>query len=162
MDSPSESFSILQNYLRDLIKRFLQMSGRPNVKMIWGTNFPRNTLICKSIWFCERRTWNAAESPVCDVSRQLNVLHQAASCSNCYDIRDIAMHVSTQYTTHKVAENSSTAHHRFRPSWRSSGRHSPQVSVNCTFYLNPNWTDFDRYTHLQINLVLRETHLERS
>ncbi|KAG5446305.1 hypothetical protein CSKR_113497 [Clonorchis sinensis] len=24
---------------------------------------------------------------------QLNVLHQAASCSSCYDIRDIAIHV---------------------------------------------------------------------
>ncbi|KAG5454383.1 hypothetical protein CSKR_107236 [Clonorchis sinensis] len=42
--------------------------------------------------FCERLTWNPAESPVCDVSRQLNVLHQAASCSSCYDIRDIAIH----------------------------------------------------------------------
>ncbi|KAG5448286.1 hypothetical protein CSKR_110463, partial [Clonorchis sinensis] len=45
--------------------------------------------------FCERLTWNPAESPVCDVFRQLNVLHQAASCSSCYDIRDIAIHVST-------------------------------------------------------------------
>ncbi|KAG5454300.1 hypothetical protein CSKR_113993 [Clonorchis sinensis] len=42
--------------------------------------------------FCERLTWNPVESPVCDVFRQLNVLHQAASCSSCYDIRDI--HVS--------------------------------------------------------------------
>ncbi|KAG5455102.1 hypothetical protein CSKR_107360, partial [Clonorchis sinensis] len=57
--------------------------------------------------FCERLTWNPAESLVCDVSRQLNVLHQVASCSSCYDIRDIAIH---------VAENSSTAHDRFRPS----------------------------------------------
>ncbi|KAG5445461.1 hypothetical protein CSKR_103727 [Clonorchis sinensis] len=52
----------------------------------------RNTLICKSIWFCERLTWNPAESLACDVLRQLNVLHQAASCSSCYDIRDIAIH----------------------------------------------------------------------
>ncbi|KAG5441520.1 hypothetical protein CSKR_109765 [Clonorchis sinensis] len=35
-----------------------------------------------------------AKSPVCDVSRQLNVLHQAASCSSCYDIRDIAIHAA--------------------------------------------------------------------
>ncbi|KAG5441014.1 Ras-specific guanine nucleotide-releasing factor 2 [Clonorchis sinensis] len=42
-----------------------------------------------------RLTWNPAESPVCDVFRQLNVLHQAASCSSCYDIRDIAIHVYT-------------------------------------------------------------------
>ncbi|KAG5443473.1 hypothetical protein CSKR_101031 [Clonorchis sinensis] len=103
-----------------------------------------NTLICKSIWFCERLTWNPAESPVFDVSRQLNVLHQAASCSSCYDIRDIAIH---------VAENSSTAHDRFRPSWGSSGRRSPRVSVNLMFYLNPNCTVFEKYTHLHINLV---------
>ncbi|KAG5454945.1 hypothetical protein CSKR_105882 [Clonorchis sinensis] len=56
-------------------------------------------------------------------------------------------------TTHKVAENSSTAHDRLRPPWGSSGRHSPRVFVNLMFYLNPNWTDFDKYTHLQINLV---------
>ncbi|KAG5442000.1 hypothetical protein CSKR_106961 [Clonorchis sinensis] len=37
--------------------------------------------------FCEKLTWNPAESPVCDVFRQLNVLHQAASCSSCYDIQ---------------------------------------------------------------------------
>ncbi|KAG5452274.1 hypothetical protein CSKR_106699 [Clonorchis sinensis] len=94
--------------------------------------------------FCERLTWNPAESPVCDVFRQLNVLHQAASCSSCYDIRDIVIH---------VAENSSTAHDRFRPSWGSSGRRSPRVSVNLMFYLNPNWTVFEKYTHLHINLV---------
>ncbi|KAG5442536.1 hypothetical protein CSKR_108731, partial [Clonorchis sinensis] len=98
--------------------------------------------------FCERLTWNPAESPVCDVFRQLNVLHQAASCSSCYDIRDIAIH---------VAENSSTAHDRFRPSWGSSGRRSPRVSINLMFYLNPNSTDFDKHTHLQINMVLRAT-----
>ncbi|KAG5455058.1 hypothetical protein CSKR_109924 [Clonorchis sinensis] len=52
-----------------------------------------------------------------------------------------------------VAENSSTAHDRFRPSWSSSGRRSPRVSVNLMFYLNPDWTDFEKYTHLQINLA---------
>ncbi|KAG5444300.1 hypothetical protein CSKR_105015, partial [Clonorchis sinensis] len=72
-----------------------------NEKFIWIPDespvknkmiFSRITLICKSVWFCERLTWNPAESPVFDVSRQLNVLHQAASCSSCYDIRDIAIH----------------------------------------------------------------------
>ncbi|KAG5453365.1 hypothetical protein CSKR_109378, partial [Clonorchis sinensis] len=58
-----------------------------------------------------------------------------------------------QETTHKVAENSLTAHDRFRPSWGSSGRRNPRVSVNNMFYLNPNWTDFDKYTHLQTNLI---------
>ncbi|KER24667.1 hypothetical protein T265_07715 [Opisthorchis viverrini] len=52
--------------------------------------------------------------------RQLNVLHQAASCVSCYDIRNIAIHVYSYCTTHEVAENSSTAHDdRFRPSWGS-------------------------------------------
>ncbi|KER22257.1 hypothetical protein T265_09619 [Opisthorchis viverrini] len=41
-------------------------------------------------------------------------------------------------TTHEVAENSSTAHDRFRPSWGSSVRRSPLVSINIMFYLNPN------------------------
>ncbi|KAG5440988.1 hypothetical protein CSKR_109694 [Clonorchis sinensis] len=105
-----------------------------------------------------------------DKVRQPNVLHQAASYLSCYDIRDIAIHrpphVSvgaifeiSQYifikeTTHKVAENSSTAHDRFRTSWGSSGRRSPRVSVNLMFYLNPNWTVFEKYTYLQIDLVL--------
>ncbi|KAG5452639.1 hypothetical protein CSKR_113653 [Clonorchis sinensis] len=43
----------------------------------------------------QRLTWNPAESPVCDVSRQLNVLHQAASCFSCYDIRDTTTHVTS-------------------------------------------------------------------
>ncbi|KAG5451769.1 hypothetical protein CSKR_109198 [Clonorchis sinensis] len=89
-------------------------------------------------------TWNPAESLVCDVSGQLNVTHQVASCFSCYDNRDIAI---------DVAENSSTAHDRFRPSWGPSGRRSPRGSVKLMFYSNPNRTDFDKYTHLQINLV---------
>ncbi|KER33578.1 hypothetical protein T265_00676 [Opisthorchis viverrini] len=47
-------------------------------------------------------------------------------------------------TTHKVAENSSKAHDRFRPSWGSSGRRSPRVSVNLMIYLNPNCTVFEK------------------
>ncbi|KAG5445486.1 hypothetical protein CSKR_100975 [Clonorchis sinensis] len=56
-------------------------------------------------------------------------------------------------TTHKVAENSWTEHDRFRSSWGPSGGRRPGGSVNIMFYLNPNWTDCDKYTHLQINLV---------
>ncbi|KER29911.1 hypothetical protein T265_13291, partial [Opisthorchis viverrini] len=63
------------------------------------------------------------------------VPHQVASCFSCYDIRDIAIHVSSQCTTHKVAENPSTAHDRFRPSSGSSGRRSLRASVNLMFYL---------------------------
>ncbi|KER23154.1 hypothetical protein T265_08887 [Opisthorchis viverrini] len=39
-----------------------------------------------------------------------------------------------------VAESPSTAHDRFRPSWGSSDRRSPRVSVNLMFYLKPNCT----------------------
>ncbi|KAG5442308.1 hypothetical protein CSKR_109876 [Clonorchis sinensis] len=63
-------------------------------------------------------------------------------------------HVATQYTTRKVAEKSSTAHDRFRPSWGSSGGHSPRVSVKLMFYLNTNCTKLAKYTHLQTNLIL--------
>ncbi|KER20673.1 LOW QUALITY PROTEIN: hypothetical protein T265_15260 [Opisthorchis viverrini] len=50
------------------------------------------TLICKLMWFLfERLTWNPAESLGCDVSRQMNALHQATSCFSHYDIRDIAI-----------------------------------------------------------------------
>ncbi|GAA56224.1 hypothetical protein CLF_110309, partial [Clonorchis sinensis] len=63
---------------------------------------------------------------------------------NCYEL-------PCEHTTHQVAENSSTAHDRFRPSASgSSGRRSSRVSVNLMFYLNPTCTDFDKYTHLQI------------
>ncbi|KAG5455082.1 hypothetical protein CSKR_113637 [Clonorchis sinensis] len=65
-------------------------------------------------------------------------------------------------TRGSVVENSSTAHYRFRFSWGSSGRRSPRVSVNLMFYLKPNCTKLAKYTHLQTNLVLRETHLEPS
>ncbi|KER28417.1 hypothetical protein T265_04730 [Opisthorchis viverrini] len=46
----------------------------------------------------------------------------------------------SQRTAHKVAENFSTAHDQFRPSWGSSGKRSPRVSVNFMFYLKPNCT----------------------
>ncbi|KER21524.1 hypothetical protein T265_10170 [Opisthorchis viverrini] len=66
----------------------------------------------------------------------------------------------TRETTHKVAENSSTAHDRLRPSWGSSGRRNPRVFVNLMSYLNPNWTVFEKYTHLQINLVFTRDSTE--
>ncbi|KAG5452188.1 hypothetical protein CSKR_104288 [Clonorchis sinensis] len=50
-------------------------------------------------------------------------------------------------TTHKGVENSSTAHDRLLPSWDSSGRRNPRVSVNLVFYLNPNCTKLAKYTH---------------
>ncbi|KAG5443922.1 hypothetical protein CSKR_100827 [Clonorchis sinensis] len=40
---------------------------------------------------------------------------------------------------------------------RNAGRRSLRVSVNLMFYVNPNWTDFEKYTHLQINLEPSKT-----
>ncbi|KER27030.1 LOW QUALITY PROTEIN: hypothetical protein T265_13891 [Opisthorchis viverrini] len=57
--------------------------------------------------------------------------------------------ISLQCTTHKVAENSSTSH---GPSWGSSDRCSPRVSFNLMFYLIPNCSKPEKYTHVQTNL----------
>ncbi|KAG5454039.1 hypothetical protein CSKR_102045 [Clonorchis sinensis] len=65
-------------------------------------------------------------------------------------------HITTAFSIYSqkikfiVAENPSTAHDRFRPSWGSSGRRSPRVPVNLMFYLNPNWTVF-RELHSSAN-----------
>ncbi|KER21998.1 hypothetical protein T265_14956, partial [Opisthorchis viverrini] len=56
-------------------------------------------------------------------------------------------------TTHKFAEKSSAALSHLRPSWGSSERRSPRVSVSLMFYLNPNRTVFEKYTNLQVNSV---------
>ncbi|KAG5452869.1 hypothetical protein CSKR_107412, partial [Clonorchis sinensis] len=59
------------------------------------------------IWFCERLTLNPAESLVCDVSRQVNVQHQATSYFSCYGMRDIAIHPTTGFAllgTHQVSD----------------------------------------------------------
>ncbi|KER27808.1 hypothetical protein T265_13728, partial [Opisthorchis viverrini] len=68
-------------------------------------------------------------------------------------IFEISQYIFIKETTHKVAKDSSTVHDRFRPSWGSSGRCSPRVSVNLMFYLKSNWTVFEKYTHLQISSV---------
>ncbi|KAG5453509.1 hypothetical protein CSKR_112253 [Clonorchis sinensis] len=75
---------------------------------------------------------------------------QAASCYK------ISQYIVPRETTHKVAETASTAHDRFRPSWDSSRRRSPRVSVRLMFYLNPYWTGCEKYTHLPINLFCAE------
>ncbi|KER26000.1 hypothetical protein T265_14101, partial [Opisthorchis viverrini] len=66
------------------------------------------------------------------------------------------LHTFIKETTHKVAENSPTSRDRFHPSWGSSGRRSPRVSVNLMFYLNPNCTVFEKYTNMQINLFIQQ------
>ncbi|KER30563.1 hypothetical protein T265_03042 [Opisthorchis viverrini] len=54
---------------------------------------------------------------------------------------------------HTTLLKTPTADYRFRPSWGSPARCCLRVSVNLMFHLNPNWTDFDKHTHSQINLV---------
>ncbi|KER22850.1 hypothetical protein T265_09126 [Opisthorchis viverrini] len=53
----------------------------------------------------------------------------------------------------RLAENSSTAHYRVWPSSGSLGRRSLQFYLNAMFYLNQNWTEFDRYSNLHTNVV---------
>ncbi|KER30674.1 hypothetical protein T265_13126, partial [Opisthorchis viverrini] len=57
-------------------------------------------------------------------------------------IFEITQYIFIKETTDKVSENSSPADDGLSPSPGSSGRRSPQVSVNLMFYLNPNWTVF--------------------
>ncbi|KAG5454327.1 hypothetical protein CSKR_109220, partial [Clonorchis sinensis] len=85
-----------------LLIRLLKSFRQPTTGFETLLGLIRITPICKSIWFCERLIWNPAKSLVCDVSRQLNVLHQAASCSSCYDDRDIAMRSQTNKLFQKI------------------------------------------------------------
>ncbi|KER31349.1 hypothetical protein T265_13000, partial [Opisthorchis viverrini] len=68
-------------------------------------------------------------------------------------------------TTHKVAENSSTAHDRFRPSWGSPDERNSRGSINLMFYLKPiglfskntlvcNSFWFSRETHLNLSFMM--------
>ncbi|GAA49210.1 hypothetical protein CLF_102688 [Clonorchis sinensis] len=73
--------------------------------------------------------------------------------------RTVARNTCNSYTAEKTypASGTSSRYSQHLSSNGSSGRRSPRGSINLMFYLNPNWTDFEKYTHLQINLVLRET-----
>ncbi|KER22766.1 hypothetical protein T265_09211 [Opisthorchis viverrini] len=56
---------------------------------------------------------------------------------------------------HKVPENSSATQDRLCPFWDSSDKCNPRVSIKLLFYLKPNWTDFDKCTHLNSKLVIK-------
>ncbi|KER25725.1 hypothetical protein T265_06895 [Opisthorchis viverrini] len=71
-------------------------------------------------------------------------------------------HILVKETTQKVDENSWIAHDRFRPSWGSSDRCSPRVSLNLMFYLNPNWTVFEKYTHQKREIQLTKKYLKKN
>ncbi|KAG5441464.1 hypothetical protein CSKR_109832 [Clonorchis sinensis] len=86
-----------------------------------------NTFICISIWFSRLTQLNLSLMVFFNCMCQT----KAASCSSCYDIRNIAIHVYAYCTTHKVAENSSTARDRFCPSSGSSGRRDSTEFIVC-------------------------------
>ncbi|KAG5454321.1 hypothetical protein CSKR_109227, partial [Clonorchis sinensis] len=65
-----------------------------------------------------------------------------------------------EHSAHNIAENFSIKHDRFRASWDSSGRHSPQVSVNLMFYLNPHCTELDKNAHSHVDWVFTEDSSE--
>ncbi|KER27787.1 hypothetical protein T265_13721, partial [Opisthorchis viverrini] len=95
----------------------------------------------------------STQHPVIDISQQWSLACSLrAFCSARNNLIDWNLFIKE--TTHKVAENSSKPMTRFRPSSSgSSGRRSSRVSVKLMFNLNPNWTVFEKYTHLQTNLV---------
>ncbi|KER23682.1 LOW QUALITY PROTEIN: hypothetical protein T265_14586 [Opisthorchis viverrini] len=96
-------------------------------------------------------TRDSTESFVYDVL-QLNVLHTGRLIFQKKP--SVKIESFLKKTTHKVAENTSTAHDRFRPSCRgSSGRRGPRVSVNLIFYLKLNSIDLHKYTNLYIRWV---------
>ncbi|KAG5448391.1 hypothetical protein CSKR_109667, partial [Clonorchis sinensis] len=69
-------------------------------------------------------------------------------------IFETPQYIFIKETTHKFAENLSTPHDRFRLSLGSSDRRSPLISVKLMLYLNPNWSDSDKYSHLHLGSVL--------
>ncbi|KAG5441010.1 hypothetical protein CSKR_101240 [Clonorchis sinensis] len=101
---------------------------------------------------CCTRPPHVSVATVFEISRYMYI-HNALLTRLLKILRQPTTGFALLLRAHQVAENSSTAHDRFRSSWDSSSRCSPRVSINLMFCLNPNWTDFDKYTHLQINLV---------
>ncbi|KER24443.1 hypothetical protein T265_07873 [Opisthorchis viverrini] len=79
-------------------------------------------------------------------SREGNILkirqQDLDSFTRCHEKDLLEGKLNVKETTHKVAENSSTAHDRFRPSWGSSARRSPRQTVG---FLNNFEVDDLRY-----------------
>ncbi|KER33118.1 hypothetical protein T265_12694, partial [Opisthorchis viverrini] len=63
------------------------------------------------------------------------------------------MSVNRRNTLLQRLPKNPAAHGRFRPSWGSSGRRSLGASVNGMFHLKQNWTCFDKYSHVNTNLI---------
>ncbi|KAG5450761.1 hypothetical protein CSKR_201273 [Clonorchis sinensis] len=99
-------------------------------------------------WFCERLTQNSAESPVYDVSKQLNVLHQVASCFSWYDIRGIAINIcKICMYVYKYMYRHNALLIRLLKILRQ-----PTTGF-ALLRTHQNNKVFEKYTHLQINLV---------
>ncbi|KER25419.1 hypothetical protein T265_07101 [Opisthorchis viverrini] len=78
-------------------------------------------LVCAAGWFRLRSAGKKGEV----------IYHVGSQDEQLYCTTfEISQHISMNETTHKVAENSSTAHDRFRPFWGSSGRRSHRVSFD--------------------------------
>ncbi|KAG5447103.1 hypothetical protein CSKR_107603 [Clonorchis sinensis] len=100
---------------------------------------------------------------LCNTNYRLNfglVFAKGSTESLVYDILQLSvlhtgrlMFQLLRYLRYCIAGNYSTAHERFRPSWDSSAKRNLRGFVKLVFYMNPNWADFDKYTHLHINLV---------
>ncbi|KAG5447025.1 hypothetical protein CSKR_108875 [Clonorchis sinensis] len=141
-----------------------------NGRFSWvpGDSFAKTKLICKLVYNSEnfalhfQREGKVSGKKCGAHYRSRNTCNRTSITVICQTVHSIfvcGMDPSRGRVLQKkaktVAENWSTAHDWFRPSWGSSDRRSPGVSVNLVFYLNPNWTDFDKYTQLQINLHIQ-------
>ncbi|KAG5454565.1 hypothetical protein CSKR_105465 [Clonorchis sinensis] len=94
--------------------------------------------------------------------KELNLTRLIRKLKACLSHRRFDALLEVYYrrnTTHKIAESSSVAHDRFRPSWGSSARRSSRVSASLRFWFNPNCTKFDPCTHLHTSLVLMRDSL---
>ncbi|KAG5443261.1 hypothetical protein CSKR_111043 [Clonorchis sinensis] len=88
------------------------------------------------------------------MAQQLNVLHQAASCSSCYNIRDIARHVHTcnglLIRLLKTVRQPTTGFALLGAHQVGAVPEFPSTACSTSTQIG---LFFENYTHLQINLV---------
>ncbi|KER27408.1 hypothetical protein T265_05516 [Opisthorchis viverrini] len=97
---------------------------RRNILLIELLKKPTTSLIID-----EKFTWDALESPV--KTRAISYTEENLP----QDFETFPL-----LKEHGVKEDPSTTHERLHPSWDSSVRRSPRVSLNLMLYLNPKWT----------------------
>ncbi|KAG5441965.1 hypothetical protein CSKR_110776 [Clonorchis sinensis] len=106
------------------LRTFLELSTHISLQGPNISHSATNTPTCKSIWF-SRKT-------------PLNLSFMMPPHVSFGTIFEISQYIFIKETTHKLVENSSTAHDRFHPSWGSPGGSSLRVSVNLMFCLFSN------------------------